>query len=372
MNLSKEDAVFAARMVVDGLLDQETGRAVAEKVAELQGRGRHLSSRDICIRKGWITETEGRWLEDVAVPPEDLLPGLRLGRLIGQGGMSRVYAAKDLATGAPVAVKMLLPRLRREAGARKRFEAEAELLLSLSHENIVEGYYLHEHDGTVYLAMELVEGKSVQEHLEASGPFQEDAALYIVLQTARALSALHDRGLVHRDVKPGNILIDGANTVKLCDMGLTVAEGTGGGERTAGTVQYLSPEQAGGEERLDVRADIYALGVTLYQLAVGHLPFDGESDEEALRRRLIDELRAPDLQSRSISPHLQYFVRKMMVRDREVRYQTVAELIADVEDKIRGKKSLTAQPGRKGAPDLELARPFRQQAVVRRQSKRRP
>lgn len=362
---SQSDTRLAARLVVEGLLDQATGKAVVVKAQELRDRGRPLSVAEICIRKGWISGSEARWLEDMDAPPQDLLPGLELHRQIGRGGMSRVYGGRDVASGQPVAVKVLLPALRRREKPLREFRVEGELLVSLEHENIVTGYYVHEHDGLVYVVMELVHGRSVQEFLDNDGPFQEDAALYIILQTARALTCLHERGLVHRDVKPGNILIDRENTVKLCDLGLAVGRGTesevDGAGSTAGTAHYIAPEQALGEADLDVRSDIYALGVTLFQLTVGKLPFEGETSRETMAHRLLDELHSPEL--RHISPHLSYFIRKMMARDREVRYQSPHELIQDIEEQIRGRKTLTAQPG-KGS--TELTKPFKEVPSVTR------
>jgi serine/threonine-protein kinase len=267
------------------------------------------------------------------------------------------------ADGGSVAVKILLASLRRDENSLAEFAAESRLLISLDHPNIVKGLSTGEHDGLVFLTMEWVEGRSVQEHLDQAGRFGEDAALYIILQTARALTYLHEQGLVHRDIKPGNILIDHANTVKICDLGLAIRAGAGGGQEvTAGTAHYIAPEQATAEGGLDVRCDIYALGVTLYQLVVGRLPFEGETNQETMAKRLLDELRSPELKGLGISPHLHYFIQKMMALDREVRYQSPSELIDDIEEQIQGKKTLTAQPGKSRPGALELERPFQVEA----------
>ena len=363
-----EDVQFAARMVVDGVLPENTMRAVLAKQKELGARGRQLSVAEICHRKGWVTGAEVAWFTSPESPPAGLLPGLVLDGMLGQGGMSKVYGARDQ-KGRDVAVKVLLPALARGEENVREFRAEGDLLCSLEHENIVRGYAVSEHDGLVYMVMERVSGRSIQEVLDESGRFEEDAALYIVLQTARALVHLHERGLVHRDIKPGNILIDPDNVVKLCDLGLAIKAGGQEGETTAGTAQYIAPEQARAEGGLDVRSDIYALGVTLYQLVVGKLPFEGETSHETMAERLMDELRSPELKAMGISPHLHYFIQKMMALEKEVRYQSPAELIEDVSEQIRGKKTLSAQRGKSTAGDVDLKMPFeedRSRVVVKK------
>jgi serine/threonine-protein kinase len=332
---SPDDVRCAARLVVEGLVPQETMMAVLAKQKELIERGRPLSVLEICVRKSWITVTEARWCEAGDAPPKDLLPGLELGPRLGVGGMSHVYRAKDASSQAPVAVKILLPRLARDAVARSRFEAESELLCRLQHESLVRGFYHYSVDGVHYLVMELVDGCTALEQLDRKGPFSEEAALEIILQAARALEYLHQQGLVHRDVKPGNLLITRTNQVKLCDLGFAVAAGHI--DSNSGTVQYLAPEQAVGERVLDTRADIYALGVTLFQLTMGKLPFEGATDEEQLSKRVFEELRAKELKGIGVSQHLHYFIQKMMARERDVRYQTPAALIADIEESLEGR-----------------------------------
>ncbi len=338
---SNDDVRFAARLVVDGLLPQETVRAVLAKQKELRERGKPLAVAEICLRKGWLTPTEVRWLAAGDGAPPDLLPGLTLGARLGVGGMSWVFSATDAASNAPVAVKILLPRLARDAAAAARFEAESDLLCRLSHPNLVRGFYRYTHDNLRYLVMELVDGKTALEMLDATGTFDEGPALRIILQAARALQYLHQNGFVHRDVKPGNVLVDRSGSAKLCDLGVAVLAGNvGDAATTAGTLQYLAPEQAMGESTLDTRADIYALGVTLFQLTMGRLPFDGKTDEEQLSRRVFEELRAKELKGLAVSQLLHYFIQKMMAREREYRYQTPADLIADIEESMAGRDTL--------------------------------
>src|SRR5262245_56589915 len=216
---SPEDIRSAARLVVEGIVPQDTMRAVLAKQKDLIERGHPLSVLEICVRKSWITVSEARWCEGGDQAPKDLLPGLELGPRLGVGGMSQVYRAIEAASRTPVAVKLLLPRLARDAVARGRFEAECELLCQLKHEGLVRGFYHYAVDGLHYLVMELVDGQTALERLDREGPFPEPLALEIILQAARALEYLHQQGFVHRDVKPGNLLVTRTNTVKLCDLG---------------------------------------------------------------------------------------------------------------------------------------------------------
>jgi serine/threonine-protein kinase len=192
--------------------------------------------------------------------------------------------------------------------------------------------------------------------------FNEDAALYIILQAARALEFMRTQNILHRDIKPGNIMLTRENTVKLIDLGFaTIVGGETGGESdsTLGTVQYISPEQARGQTDLDVRSDIYSLGATLYQLVVGELPFSGEDSEEIMAKQILESLSSPALKNRGkISPHMHYFIEKMMAKEREIRYQSPLELIEDIENTIRGKKTLTYRPDLEGLDEGLVDAPY--------------
>jgi serine/threonine-protein kinase len=303
----------------------------------------------------------------------DLVPGCRIVEKIGEGGMAWVFRAVREASGEAVAVKVLRPSLARDEKARSRFLAEARLLKSLDHENVVRGYEVGRVRGFYLFTMEYVDGKSLLWYIDRKMAFNEDAALYVILQIARALEHLRERRIVHRDVKPGNILLTRGNRVKLCDLGLATRVETGGPRAdgvTVGTVQYLSPEQALGQRDLDVRSDIYSLGVTLHQLVVGRLPFEGEDDREILGKQILESLSSPDVKGR-VSPHMHYFFEKMMAKDREIRYQDPLELIRDIEEQIRGRKSLTYQPGAvEGLERPFEERPNDREPIARRTTRR--
>ncbi len=342
----EKDTKFAARCIIDGILPQTLMEKVLRSQEDLLARGRPLTVAQICVKKNWLTRSEARLLlaEDQD-PPEGLIDGFSITKLLGAGGMSRVFEAFVVDGGKTVALKILEPRCVRDAKLLQRFQHEGRLLSGLDHENIVGCDGLIESDGLHVLVLENVSGVELLELIEKNGAFHEDAAVYIVLQTARALTYLHAHGIVHRDVKPGNILLTNDNTVKLCDLGL--ASGSDGdASTTVGTVAYIAPEQAVSASEVDTRADIYALGVTLYHLVVGELPFTGEDDRETIAKRFEESLSSPKLSH--VSPHVHYFIQKMMATDPAIRYQSPLDLIADFEESIEGKETLTLNPSKPG------------------------
>ncbi len=232
-----------------------------------------------------------------------------------------------------MALKVLLPGLARDAAAVNRFLEEGKLLQRLDHPAIVKGHRVFKFVDTYVLEMDFVPGKTLLEYQDDGGAFDEDGALSVVLQVARALESMREAGVVHRDLKPGNLMIDREGRVKLIDLGFAGAgmEGRANADTTLGTPAYLAPEQAMGEDDLDARADIYSLGATLYHLVVGALPFEGETDEEVLRKQILAGLSGKALKGGDVSPRLHYIIEKMMAKDREVRYASPAELIADIE-----------------------------------------
>ena len=217
-------------------------------------------------------------------------------RELGRGGMGVVYKAQDTKLDRPVALKFLAPHLVEDEEARKRFVREAKAAAALDHPNICTVYEIDEADGQSFIAMAYLEGESLQAKIE-SGPFKIDAAIETAIQMARGLAAAHQKDIVHRDIKPANVMITtgGAGIepqAKLMDFGL--AQLTKGKTRltkegtTLGTVAYMSPEQAQGID-LDRRSDIWSLGVVLYEMVSGRLPFEGDYDQAILYGVLNDD-----------------------------------------------------------------------------------
>jgi len=250
----------------------------------------------------------------------------RVESLIGRGGMSAVYLAEDLALRRRVALKLLAPALAEDAAFRERFLEESQLAASLDHPNVVPIYEAGQADGELYIAMRYVEGHDLRELLRA-GRLEPERAVRICSQVAEALDFAHERGLVHRDVKPSNVLLDPKEHVYLADFGLTrrVGESRGVEPGLFGTIDYVAPEQIRGDE-IDGRADVYALGCLLYECLAGTAPFRRGSDAATLYAHL--EEAPPSL------PGLDDVLARALAKEPHDRHQTCAELIDDVRDTL--------------------------------------
>ena len=202
---------------------------------------------------------------------------------LGEGGMGVVYKAQDTKLERPVALKFLPSHLLGNEEVRKRFHREAKSAAALSHPNVCTVFEIDEADNQTFIAMELIEGESLDEKI-ARGPLPLDETLAIAQQIAEGLQAAHDRGVIHRDVKPENILVDPKGHVTIMDFGLAQLQQASRltkADQTLGTTTYMSPEQAQGAE-VDHRTDVWALGVVLYEMLVGERPFKGEYDSAIL------------------------------------------------------------------------------------------
>ena len=256
---------------------------------------------------------------------------------IGSGGMGEVYLAEDIDLNRKVALKFLSSDLCQDADCRARFKREAQAAAKLNHPNIVTIHEVSEFNGRPYFVMEYVEGQSLRELIKGK-ELPIDRVIDLAIQICEGLHKAHQSGVVHRDVKPANILIDANGRAKILDFGLATVQGcdhltkTGS---TLGTVGYMSPEQVRGE-RVDQRSDIFSLGVVLYELLTGHSPF--KADTEAATLHAITSTK-PELLARfrrEIPPGLQTIIDKALDRDATTRYQHADELAADLRS-IQGK-----------------------------------
>lgn len=327
---SPDDPKLLALLVHNGLI---TRPQAAAAIASGDPKA-HLVASGVCDDATWE-----RWRRtEAGTRPE--FTRYELFELLGQGGTARVFRARDRKTGETVALKVLLPRLLDDKLAVERFISEAKLLIELDHQAIVKGLRVAREGETIFCAMRVVPGECLQDRLSHGDMLTEDEALRIVVQVAQALDYLHGRGLVHRDVKPGNILWDAeAAKAVLIDLGFAAQRGATSAqdETTVGTVHYIAPEQAKGV--LDVRADIYSLGATLYHLVTGALPFEGASGEEVVAKQVLEELSGERFRALQLSPQIHYFIEKMMAKEKEIRFQTPRQLAAEVEAYLRSREA---------------------------------
>jgi serine/threonine protein kinase len=363
------EARLFAKLALRGVLPKERVAELFEQAKAAAAAGSPAGLSALALKVGLIDKARllRYFRTDGDDPPE--LPGYSYVRKLGEGGTACVYAVRNK-DGRDEAVKILRDELADQPAMVKAFLGEAALLKRLSHENVVKGYRAGRFGEHVLSFMECVDGRTLQELIAQGGAFDEDGALFVILQVARALEYLRGEGIVHRDIKPGNILVTAEQEVRVIDLGFAASGTPGEGEAgsTAGTAAFLSPEQARGQQDLDVRSDIYSLGATLYQMVLGQLPFEGD-DEELVQKAVLEGLSAEATKGGRISAHMHYFIEKMMAKDREIRYQDPAELMADIEDQISGKKSLQHEQPDAVGQDAELTR--RRLARMRRKRGRR-
>jgi len=273
------------------------------------------------------------------VTSEGSLAGRRFGHYevleeLGSGGMGRVYRARNVALDRVVALKTLAPQFSADEGFVRRFQKEARAAARLNHPSIVQIYDFGNEDGVYYLAMEFVDGSSLRTLLKKFR-FRERDALLVMRHTVAALAVAHAEGIIHRDIKPDNIMLTArGDKVKLVDLGIAKTLGedqsltqTG---QAVGTPDYIAPEQIRGLRNIDARADIYSLGATYFQLVTGHAPYQGTSGAMVMSMHLTDPLPDPRMYEPTLSEGLVRVLRKMMAKERDDRYPDVQALDRDL------------------------------------------
>lgn len=251
---------------------------------------------------------------------------------IGEGGMGTVYLADDIMLERKVAVKVLSPLLTKDKQFTERFRHEAKVQASLIHPNIVGLYNFFQEDDTYCMVMEYVDGDTLKHIISNTGPVPEQRAIWILSQMLEAVGFAHKKGIIHRDIKPGNILIGKDDTVKILDFGIAKILQEKGLTKTGtkmGTIYYMSPEQIKALKDIDHRTDIYSLGVTFYEMLSGRVPFnvDTDSDFEIMNEIVTGEIKDP----REFYPHISEWVVNTLFesveKDRDKRIQTVKDFM---------------------------------------------
>lgn len=279
-------------------------------------------------------------------------------RRLARGGMAQVYLARDRSLDRPVAVKELVPEFATDPSFVERFRREAQAAANLSHPNVVGVYDWGAQDGTYFIVMEYVDGPSLSRVLRSDGPFHPRRAAEIAAEVAGGLGFAHSRGVVHRDVKPGNVLLTRSGQAKVTDFGIARALSSPDEDLTQagsvmGTATYFSPEQAQGLP-VDPRSDLYSLGVVLYELVTGRPPFSGETPLAIAYKHVQDQPAPPSTLMSGLPTSLEAIIMKLLSKRPEDRYASAEDLRADLNRYLAGEPTV-AERGLVGAAALAAA-----------------
>ena len=291
----------------------------------------------------------------------------RLESKLGSGGMSTVYLALDEVLDRPVAVKLLHREISEEVDQLERFRREARAAARLSHPNLVGVIDAGEDDGRPYIVFEYIQGRTLKRRIHEDGPLPVDEAVAYAIEIGRGLTAAHARKLVHRDVKPQNVLIDPDGRAKVTDFGIArslESKGLTATGRVLGTTDYVSPEQAMGED-VDERSDVYSLGVVLYEMLTGDVPFQAETQVGVAMKHVNEPM--PDVQVKrpEVSAAVASVVDRATTKDPRDRYSTVAEMVRDLE------QTLEVEAARRGGTSGEATSVLDSVPKSRRRLRRR-
>ena len=359
INETNYDTIFGKIAVEQGLC---TNAELRRAVEELKSRHKvtPIMLKDLMIDLGYLTPTQSGRLragikESKAVAHQ--IPGYKVQGKLGAGAMAVVYKAQQLSLNRTVAIKVLPKRFSENPEYVERFYKEGQAAGKLNHNNIVQAFDVGEAGGYHYFIMEYVEGKTLYDDIAAGKVYPEKEAIDVIIQVAHALQHAHANGLIHRDVKPKNIMINKDGIVKLADMGLArettdiEAAKTEKG-KAYGTPYYIAPEQIRGEMDIDGRADIYGLGATFYHLVTGRVPFMADDPAEVMKKHLKEQLVPPDHINTSLSAGVSEVIEIMMAKRKKDRYNDVEELLIDLEAVKNGQSPMRAHK-RFDVSDLE-------------------
>jgi serine/threonine protein kinase len=344
------DSLFGKLAVEQGLCTDEELR---RSIQELKERRKvdPLMLQDLMVELGYVTASQAERLKtgikESKVAAQQI-PGYKIIGKVGAGAMAVVYKAKQISLNRTVAIKVLPRRFSENPEYVQRFYKEGQAAGKLNHPNIVQAIDVGEAGGYHFFVMEFVEGKTIADDISAGHLFTEQEAIDIIIQVCHALQHAHSHGLVHRDVKPKNIMINAQGVVKLADMGLaretTDIEAAQSEEGKAyGTPYYIAPEQIRGKIDIDGRADIYGLGATFYNMVTGRVPFTGDDSAEIMKKHLKEKLVPPDHLNTSLSAGVSEVIEIMMAKHREDRYKDVDELLMDLEALRQGRPPVRAR-----------------------------
>ncbi len=351
MSETSQDTLFG-RIVLEQSLCTESELERCQKELKARLKANEASTMEqLLLEYGFITVTQAVRLKDnikESKAAAGKIPGYKVLGKLGSGAMAVVYKAKQLSLDRTVAIKVLPRRFTEKSDYVRRFYKEGRIAAKLNHNNIVQAIDVGEAGGLYYFVMEYVEGKTLYDDLSKGKIFDEAEALEVVIQLANALAHAHGHGMIHRDVKPKNIMINTEGVVKLADMGLAretsdVEAAKNEEGKAFGTPYYIAPEQIRGEVTIDGRADIYALGATFYHMVAGRVPYEASTPAEVMRKHIKEPLVPPDHINISLSAGIAEAIDAMMATNKKVRYSNMEELLIDLEAVRDGNPPLRAR-----------------------------
>ena len=328
---------LVGRAVVDqGLATTEQVKHCLTIAREVEGDDANQHSLwELLVENGYATKSQMARLRERLDEERKGIPGYSEFRELGKGAMAKVYRAKQRSLDRYVAVKILPQKFASNPQFIERFFREGQAAAKLNHPNIVQAFDVGQHRDTYYFVMEYVDGRTVHDDIVKNKRYDESRAIEVAIQVAEALEHAHERGLIHRDVKPKNIMITKSEVVKLADMGLAraladkdAAEAEKG--KAFGTPYYISPEQVMGLDTVGPQADIYSLGATLYHMVTGVVPYEGKDPSEVMKKHLKAELTAPDHVNPKLSAGISEVIEMMMAKKPSARYKNCADLLLDL------------------------------------------
>jgi serine/threonine protein kinase len=347
-----EDSQICRVLIERQLVTADEVRAASDQRRQLAADGNERPVTEVLVDLGFLTRTQLQRLQgandDSGGRPAQQLPGYQILNKCGAGAMAVVYRAKQLSLNRTVAIKVLPKRMSRNAEFVERFYREGRAAAQLNHANIVQAIDVGEANGYHYFVMEFVEGCTVYDELAQGKVYPEAEAVDIVTQIAKALLHAHERGFIHRDVKPKNIMLTRERVAKLADMGLAreatdVQAAMAEAGRAYGTPYYIAPEQIRGEVDIDQRADLYSLGATFYHMVTGRVPFEGPTPSAVMHKHLKEPLTPPDHLNTDLTSGCGAMIETLMAKNRDDRYPSARELLADLERLARKQAPQYAQ-----------------------------
>jgi serine/threonine-protein kinase len=352
---------LVGRLVIDqGLATHEEVQHAIEKAKALREENNQASLVQILVDNEYVTKRQIARLKQIieAERSGQKIPGYKILGKLGAGAMATVFKAKQLSLDRTVAVKVLPRKFSSNQQFIERFYAEGRAAAQLNHPNIVQAFDVGKAGDYHFFVMEFVDGRTVYDDIVKHKRYTEAEAIDIVIQTAEALLHAHERGLIHRDVKPKNIMINKDGVAKLADMGLAravsdkeAAEAEAG--KAFGTPYYISPEQIRGEKNIGPPADIYSLGATLYHMVTGNVPFDGKNPSAVMHKHLKSDLVPPDHVNPRLSAGVSEVIEMMMNKDPRKRYQNSKDLLVDLRALRKGENPPIAH--KEVVPAAEIA-----------------